>query len=110
MKHRDWVVAIALIVTAAVGLGVGYLIWGWPTNWYSRDVTQLPPSPENDVIRYGHTLIVDTPSKIGKNATDSQKRFAGNDLATAIWMPGSCPSPLPSSQPSPPFPCWSTIR
>jgi len=77
MKHRDWVVAIALIVTAAVGLGVGYLIWGWPTNWYSRDVTQLPPSPENDVIRYGHTLIVDTPSKIGKNATDSQKRFAG---------------------------------
>jgi cytochrome c len=32
--------------------------------------TQLPPSPENDVIRYGHTLIVDTPSQIGKNATD----------------------------------------
>jgi len=81
MKHRDWVVAIALIVAAAVGLGAGYLIWGWPTNWYARDVTQLPPSPENDVIRYGHTLIVDTPSQIGKNATDSQKRFAGNDLA-----------------------------
>jgi hypothetical protein len=42
-----------LIVAAAVGLGVGYLIWGWPTDWYERrDVTQLPANPENDVIRH----------------------------------------------------------
>jgi thiosulfate dehydrogenase len=81
MKHRDWVTGAALLVAAALGLGVGYLIWGWPTNWYARDVTQLPPGPENDVIRFGHSLIVDTPKYIGKNAGDPTQRYAGNDLA-----------------------------
>jgi len=81
MKHRDWIVGIALVVALAAGLGAGYLLWGWPTNWYARDVTQLPSSPENDVIRYGHALIVDTATHIGKTAADPQKRYAGNDLA-----------------------------
>ena len=63
MKHRGWMVGIALVAALAVGLGAGYLIWGWPTNWYARDVTKLPPSPENDLIRYGHALIVDTARK-----------------------------------------------
>ena len=50
-------VGIALVVALAAGLGTGYLHWGWPTNWYARDVTSLPASPENDIIRYGHSLI-----------------------------------------------------
>src|SRR5512132_3960445 len=52
MKERDWMVGIALVVALAAGLGAGYLLWGWPTNWYARDVTSLPASPENDIIRY----------------------------------------------------------
>src|SRR6478672_7569279 len=81
MKPRDLIAGIALIVAAAVGLGVGYLIWGWPTDWYERDVTQLPANPENDVIRHGHELVINTAEHIGKDATDPQKRYAGNDLA-----------------------------
>jgi thiosulfate dehydrogenase len=81
MKHRGWMVGIALVAALAAGLGAGYAIWGWPVNSYARDVTNLPPSPANDVIRQGHALIVDTATHIGKNAADPQKRYAGNDLA-----------------------------
>ncbi|MGI8851743.1 MAG: hypothetical protein ACR2GC_00290 [Methyloceanibacter sp.] len=63
------------------GLGVGYLIWGWPTNWYTADVNSLGPGAENDLIRYGHALVVDTPQHIGKSASDPAMRFGGNDLA-----------------------------
>jgi thiosulfate dehydrogenase len=112
MKDRDWRIGIALVVALAAGLGAGYLLWGWPTNWYARDVTNLPASPENDVIRYGHSLIIDTATHIGKAAADPQKRYAGNDLAcgVAISTRGSDRSPLPSSRPSQLFPCWWTIR
>jgi thiosulfate dehydrogenase len=81
MKHRGWMVGIALVAALAAGVGAGYVIWGWPTNWYARDVTKLPASPENDIIRNGHALIVDTATHIGKSASDPQKRYAGNDLA-----------------------------
>ena len=81
MTHRGWMVGIALVAALAAGLGAGYIIWGWPTNWYARDVTNLPPSPTNDVILKGHALIVDTATHIGKNAADPQNRYAGNDLA-----------------------------
>ena len=80
--QRNFVTASALIIVAAiVGLSAGYLIWGWGPNWYAADATKLSPSPENDLIRFGHTLIVDTASQIGKSASDPEKRFAGNDLA-----------------------------
>jgi thiosulfate dehydrogenase len=81
MTHRGWMVGIALVTALAAGLGAGYVIWGWPTNWYDRKVTNLPPNPTNDVIRKGHALIVDTATHIGKSAADPQKRYAGNDLA-----------------------------
>lgn len=81
MKHRGWMVGIALVAALAAGVGAGYVIWGWPTDWYARDVTKLPASPENDLIRNGHALIVDTATHIGKSASDPQKRYAGNDLA-----------------------------
>ena len=72
---------LAVIAGLLIGLGAGYVVWGWPVNWYARDVTNLAPSPANDVIRKGHALIVDTATLIGKNAADPLKRYAGNDLA-----------------------------
>lgn len=73
--------AIAALA-AFLGLGVGYLLWGKEPNWYrAPNASSLPDSPENDLIRYGWQLIVDTPSHIGKSAPDLSMRFAGNNLA-----------------------------
>jgi thiosulfate dehydrogenase len=77
------IAGLGLVVTTTVGLGAGYLIWDWPTNWYNKDAAKLPASPENDLIRAGLQLITDTPGLIGKSATDPQNYFAGNDLACA---------------------------
>jgi thiosulfate dehydrogenase len=79
--------AIACVVAAAVGFGAGYVLWGWPTNWYARDVTKLSASPENDLIRNGHALIVDTPTHIGKSASDPQKPFAAPFVSTFATFP-----------------------
>ena len=104
-------VGIAL-VAALAGLGAGYVVWGWPTDWYARDVTKLPSSPANDLIRKGHALIVDTATQIGKNAADPQKRYAGNDLAcvNCHLNAGLKPFAAPSSRPSARFPRWSMTR
>ena len=76
-------VAVAAVVAAmGAGLGTGYAIWGWPTNWYAgHSVSALPPGPDSDLIRYGEQLVSETARHIGKNATDPAKRYAGNDLA-----------------------------
>jgi thiosulfate dehydrogenase len=79
---RDWAtIAVASVIAVLLGFGIGYLLWGWPTNWYTADVDSLGPGAENDLIRYGKDLIVDTPRHIGKSASDPAMRFAGNDLA-----------------------------
>ena len=71
----------AVVVAMAAGLGAGYVIWGWPVNWYAgHNVTALPSGPQNDLIRYGEQLIAQTAQHIGKSATDPAKRYAGNDL------------------------------
>ena len=76
------------------------------------DVTKLPASPENDVIRYGHSLIVDTAKHIGKAASDPQKRYAGNDLACVNCHLGAGLRPFaaPFVSTFATFPCWWTIR
>jgi thiosulfate dehydrogenase len=79
--RRPVLVAAALLVAATAGLGAGYLAWGIPTNWYAKNVENVPPGEEGDLIRYGHALIVDTPKHIGKDAPDAALRYAGNDLA-----------------------------
>jgi len=74
---------LAIFVGAAIsGLVAGYLLWGRAVDWYAvPDVVKLKESPENDLIRYGHALIVDTAGQIGKYAEDADKRYAGNDLS-----------------------------
>jgi thiosulfate dehydrogenase len=79
---RALLIEIGLVLAVVVGVGVGYFLWGVPTNWYVvADVDKLGPGPDNDLIRYGKDLIVSTPRYVGKNATDPAMRYAGNDLA-----------------------------
>jgi len=78
---RALLIEIGLVLAVAAGLGAGYVLWGIPTDWYAVDVTKLGKGAENDLIRYGRDLIVNTPRHIGKNAADPAMRLAGNDLA-----------------------------
>jgi len=62
---------VLAVVAGLLGLGIGYAGWNWPHDWYrARDVGALPPSPENDLIRYGAQLIADTAAHIGSTAPD----------------------------------------
>ncbi len=76
-----WALAVASLIAAAAGLGVGYLAWGVPTNWYAKNIDDAPAGETGDLVRYGHALIVDTSEHIGKDASDPALRYAGNDLA-----------------------------
>ena len=78
---KAFLLALALVVVAAAGLGAGYYLWGQRTDWYAVDITKLGQGTENDLVRYGRDLIVNTPRHIGKNATAPAMRYAGNDLA-----------------------------
>jgi thiosulfate dehydrogenase len=78
---KGFLIATLLVAAGIAGLGAGYFLWGIPTDWYAADVTKLGKGAENDLVRYGRELIVDTPRHIGKNATDPAMGFAGNDLA-----------------------------
>jgi thiosulfate dehydrogenase len=78
-------IVIGFLLGAVAGAGGGYYaaryVLDRPVNWYAADITKLEPGPEADLIRYGRDLIVNTPSHIGKNATDPAMRYAGNDLS-----------------------------
>ena len=63
------------------GLRPGYYLWGIHKDWYAVDIAKLGPGAENDLIRYGRDLIVNTPKHLGKNAVNPAMRYAGNDLA-----------------------------
>ena len=78
---KGFLIATLLVAAVVSGLGAGYFLWGQPTDWYAVDVTKLGKGAENDMIRYGRELVVDTPRYIGKNAADPAMRYAGNDLA-----------------------------
>jgi thiosulfate dehydrogenase len=80
---RALLIEIGLVLAVAMGIAIGYIVWGTPTNWYAAvpDVAKLGKGPENDLIRYGKELIVNTPRHIGKDATDPDMRYAGNNLA-----------------------------
>jgi len=71
----------ALIVAVAIGVGGGYLLWGGAKDWYAvPNPATLPPGEANDLIRYGHVLVVETAANIGRNAKDPALAYAGNDL------------------------------
>ncbi len=75
-------VMVLLVLAGAAGLGAGYVLWNKKDiNWYAVDINKLGPGPEDDLIRYGKDIIVNTPRHIGKDATDPALRFAGNNLA-----------------------------
>lgn len=80
---RALLIEIGLVLAVAMGIAVGYMLWGTPTNWYAAvpDVAKLGPGAENDLIRYGRELIVNTPRYVGKDAADTAMRYAGNNLA-----------------------------
>jgi thiosulfate dehydrogenase len=79
---RNGMIAIALVLTLAIGVTTGYLLWGRQPDWYAyHDPDKLPPGPENELIRYGRDLVVNTAKIIGPRAADVQTRFAGNNLA-----------------------------
>jgi thiosulfate dehydrogenase len=81
-KFQKAMAVAAVLAAVGAGLAAGYVIWGWPTNWYAgHDVSTLRPGPEMDLIRYGQQIVGDTARHIGRNATDPAKRYAGNDLA-----------------------------
>ena len=53
-----WLLPLVGVVGILLGLGAGYVKWGWPVNWYAkRDADTLPPGPENDLVRYGWKLV-----------------------------------------------------
>ena len=78
-------VIIGLLLGAVAGAAAGYYAGSYlgsrPVNWYAADIAKLGLGPDNDLIRYGRDLIVNTPRHIGKNATDPAMRYAGNDLS-----------------------------
>ena len=78
-------IVLGLLLGAAAGAGVAYYVTHYvldrPVDWYAADIAKLGPGPENDLIRYGKDLIVNTPRHIGKNATDPAMRYGGNDLS-----------------------------
>lgn len=81
-RNAKGIVLLVGLAAGLVGLGAGYIAWGWPPNWYAaRDVFKLPASPENELIQYGWQLVTETPHLIGKSASDPALRYAGNDLA-----------------------------
>jgi thiosulfate dehydrogenase len=78
---KGLLVVILLAVAAAGGVAAGYYLWGIHKDWYAVDIAKLGPGAENDLIRYGRDLIVNTPKRLGKNAVNPAMRYAGNDLA-----------------------------
>jgi thiosulfate dehydrogenase len=78
---KGLLVLVLLAAAAAAGVAAGYYLWDRPVDWYAADIAKLGPGTQNDLVRYGHELIVNTPKYIGKNAANPALRFAGNDLA-----------------------------
>jgi len=78
---RTIAIEISIALAALTGFGAGYLLWDQQASYYTADVSTLGPGPQNDLIRYGHALVVDTPRYIGSGAQDPAMAYAGNDLA-----------------------------
>lgn len=82
-RHGWTAVALVFVavVFAAGGVAVDRLVHARPDWYQSRTPSDLPSSPENDLVKYGWRLVADTPRFIGASALDPAMRYAGNDLA-----------------------------
>jgi thiosulfate dehydrogenase len=79
---RNGLAIVAFVLALSIGVATGYSLWGHQPDWFAdHDPAKLPASPENDLIRYGRELVVDTAKAIGPQAADAGRRFAGNNLA-----------------------------
>lgn len=82
--RRGWIVA-ALFATAVVFGATGFFfdrLVREPPDYYAvASPATLPAGAENDLIRQGWQIVIDTPREIGPFAEDPAKRYAGNDLA-----------------------------
>jgi hypothetical protein len=98
-------IVFGFLLGATAGAGAGYYAGNYlldrPVNWYAADISKLGPGPENDLIRYGRDLIVNTPRHIGKNATDPAMRMPAtiSPARTVISTRDCNPSPHLSSPP-----------
>jgi thiosulfate dehydrogenase len=81
-RGRDGLIALAVLLALAIGVATGYFLWGRQPDWFAgHDPNTLPPSAENDLIRFGRELVVNTAMHIGPSAASPEARFAGNNLA-----------------------------
>jgi thiosulfate dehydrogenase len=84
LRTVAWELCIAL--AAVVGVGAGYLVSegsttaGYPSN-LAKDLAELKPGPETDLILYGKRLVVNTPRLIGKAAQNPAMAYGGNNLS-----------------------------
>ncbi len=73
--------AAALLAAAAIA---GSAPAGAPpfdlTMWTPPQIEAAGDDPFGRLVRYGHALVVDTPSRIGPAAADPAKQYAGNNL------------------------------
>jgi thiosulfate dehydrogenase len=78
---RTIVFEICIALVALAGFGVGYLLWDRTSAHYAADFSQIGFGPENDLVRYGRQLVINTPGYIGRSAQEPAMAFGGNDLS-----------------------------
>lgn len=78
---RTIAIEFCIALAALAAFGAGYLLWDEQASYYSVDISKLGPGPQNDLIRYGHAVVVNTPRYIGPGVQDPAMAYAGNDLA-----------------------------
>ena len=63
----------------------------------SYDVSRLDNSTENEIIKYGHELFINTPKYLGPNNGNPDKVFSGNNLScnNCHLMAGTKPFSMP---------------
>jgi thiosulfate dehydrogenase len=51
------------------------------TQWTPPDIATLADDPLGRLVKYGYALFTDTANEVGPTASDSTRRFTGNNLA-----------------------------
>jgi thiosulfate dehydrogenase len=81
INRRGWIAAMALaglVLTGPSSFAQAPVV---DPSWSVPDLASLPDDEHGRLVRQGHDLITATPGKIGPQASDPAKRYAGNNLA-----------------------------